>query len=183
MESNDLSIVTLQEQISNIYRNQDFSFYDVLRKHYELNGVPLIVIIDNIQRVFDSNLKNNYDLNWFISLTMYLDSGLLKVMVVSSEYDVYYSIKTLSNTWFNRVLEYRVPILTENSKELIDYLKSPECQEVFEYENMDEDVIHASKYLGNQLRYYIPLTRVRRGKIDYKSIKVFDRIRSSRYCS
>ncbi len=173
MDSNDLRIVTLQEQISNIYRNPDFSFNDVLRKHYELTGVPMILIIDNIQRAFDSNVKTNYDLNWFISLTMYLDSGLLKVMVVSSEYDVYYSIKTLSNTWFNRVMEYRVPILTENSKELTDYLKSPECQEAFEYENMDEDVVYASKYLGNQLRYYVPLTRVRRGKFNYKSIKVF----------
>jgi hypothetical protein len=179
MESKEITIVNLQQQISNIYKNSEFSFYDVLRKHHEINGVPLILIIDNIQRVFDTDKNKNYDLNWFISLTMYLDSGLLKVMVVSSEYDVYYSIKSLSNTWFNRVLEYRVPILTETSKELIDYLKSPECQEVFEYENIDEDVVYASKFLGNQLRFYVPLTKVRRGNFKFKGMDKYYTIRTS----
>ena len=172
VETKDFTIVSIEDQLSDIYKNEEFSFYDILRKHYDLYKHPVILIIDNIQRVFDSDINNNYDLNWLKSLTMYLDAGLLKVMVVSSEYDVYYSMKTLSNTWFNRVIEWRVPILTENSKELTDYLKSPECQEVFKYENMEEDIIYASKYFGNQLRYYIPLTKVRRDKAEYKSIKL-----------
>lgn len=140
--------------------------------HKKTYGVPMILIIDNIQRIFDSDKNKNdrFDLNWFSSLTVYLDADLLKVMVVSSEYDVYFSIKSLSNTWFNRVIEYRMPILSQKDKEITDYFLSPECMEVFQYEDPESDVLYASKYFTNQIRFYLPLMKSRRKDKIFKCI-------------
>ena len=169
IESESFMILSLEDQISNIYRNKEYDLNQVLNQHKKTYGVPLILIIDNIQRLF-THSKTHYDLSWFTSLTVYLDAGLLKVMVVSSEYDVYYSIKTLSNTWFSRVIEYRMPIFSEINEELKSYLLSKECREAFCYDNLEKDVEYVSKFFGNQFRFYLPLLKERRNKISFEGL-------------
>ena len=158
----------LESQFINIYKNSDFTLNDVLIKHKLIYGQPIILMIDNIQRVFNSSYTKNYDKNWFSSLTVYMDAELLKIMVVSSEYDVFFSIKSLSNSWFNRVIEYRMPILSEKNREIKDYLLSSECRQIFQYEDPETDVVYATKFLSNQLRFYLPLMKIRRKEFSFK---------------
>ena len=158
----------LESQFINIYKNSDFTLNDVLIKHKLIYGQPIILMIDNIQRVFNSSYTKNYDKNWFSSLTVYMDAELLKIMVVSSEYDVFFSIKSLSNSWFNRVIEYRMPILSEKNIEIKDYLLSSECRQIFQYEDPETDVVYATKFLSNQLRFYLPLMKIRRKEFSFK---------------